>query len=120
MQKLFNKILQVNRFMRNSIITFLLYLVVIGCNSKQSNSETHIVEIRQMKFVPAKIEVTPGDSVKWINRDIVAHNVAEETNNLWKSNELQNGDIFTIEIKKGSKYVCTVHPVMKGEILLKN
>lgn len=105
--------------MRNSIITFFLCLIVIGCNSKQLNSETHVVEIKQMKFVPAKLEVAPGDSVKWINRDIVAHNVAEETNNLWQSNELQNGEIFTIEIKEKASYFCTIHPVMKGKIMLK-
>jgi plastocyanin len=92
----------------------------ISCNFKQLNSETHIVEIKQMKFVPAKIEVNLGDSVKWINRYIVAHNVVEETNNLWKSTELENGDTFTIEIKAGSKYLCTIHPVMKGEIFLNN
>ncbi|SMO86674.1 Cupredoxin-like domain-containing protein [Fodinibius sediminis] len=108
--------------MRSSIISILLCLVIVlcvNCNSKQSNSETHIVEIRQMKFVPAKIEVAPGDSVKWINRDIVAHNVAEETDNLWKSTELQNGDTYTIEIKGKASYLCTIHPVMKGKVILK-
>ncbi|SHG48846.1 Cupredoxin-like domain-containing protein [Fodinibius roseus] len=108
--------------MRSFIISFLLCLVVllcVSCSSKQSNSETHTVEIKQMKFVPAKIEVTPGDSVKWINRDIVAHNVAEETNNLWQSTELQNGDTFTIEIKEKASYLCTFHPVMKGKVMLK-
>lgn len=109
--------------MRSSIISFLLCLVVIlcvNCSSKQSNSETHTVEIKQMRFVPVKIEVAPGDSVKWINRDIVAHNVAEEKNNLWQSTKLQNGDIFTIEVKQEASYLCTIHPVMNGKILLSN
>src|SRR5204862_476961 len=36
-------------------------------------SRTHTVEIRGMEFHPAELTVAVGDTIVWINRDIVPH-----------------------------------------------
>lgn len=46
------------------------------------------------------------------------HDVAEEGNRLWQSEELQKGDSFALKVNGESAYLCTIHPVMKGEILI--
>lgn len=107
------------------LLTIWIFLIFLtGCSRKEidsysETSQTHIIEIKQMKFVPSQVVVSPGDSIRWINRDIVAHNVAEETSTDWKSPDLNTGESFTIKIHKEQSYLCTLHPVMKGKIELK-
>ena len=83
-----------------------------------SKAATHTVTIENMKFNPATITVNKGDKVTFINKDIVAHN-ATETNKLWASPLLQNGQSWTYTPEKTSDYYCTVHVVMKGKIIVK-
>ncbi len=104
------------------MLWFVLNLL-LGCESQQQKAKaqelppkTHVIEIKQMKFVPEQITVQPGDSIKWINKDIVSHNVAEEESELWKSKNLETGDTFSIKVSETASYLCTIHPVMKGII----
>lgn len=106
-------------------LLILAWIITIGgCHTSQDNpadqsTETHVVEIKQMKFVPDTLKVSPGDSIKWINRDLVTHNVAAKNSGQWKSGDLKPDDVFTIKAKKSSSYFCPLHPVMKGTIIIK-
>lgn len=71
-----------------------------------------------MKFNPATITVKKGDQVTFINKDIVAHN-ATEIHNTWASTLLQTGQSWSFIPEKTSEYYCTVHQVMKGDIIVK-
>ena len=53
--------------------------------------KVHIVEIKQMKFQPAELIVQKGDTVVWINNDIVAHDVTEEPSKAWTSSLMPVG-----------------------------
>lgn len=77
------------------------------------------VVIQQMKFTPAEIAVNEGDTVIWINRDIVDHNVTEEKNKEWSSSTLAPGKSWNLVVKKDADYLCTIHPVMKGKLTVK-
>ena len=83
-----------------------------------SSKATAVVTIENMKFNPATITVSKGEKVKFINKDIVAHN-ATEIKNSWASPMLANGQSWTFTPKKTSDYYCTVHVVMKGKIIVK-
>lgn len=85
--------------------------------SADSNAEVHLVTIENMKFNPATIKVKKGEKVTFVNKDIVAHN-ATETNKLWASPLLQNGQSWTFTPDKTSDYYCSVHLVMKGKIIV--
>jgi plastocyanin len=76
---------------------------------------THIVVIKNMKFNPEHLTIKKGDVVKWINEDIVPHDVTE-INKKWASKPLKPGDSFTKAITKDLKYFCSIHVVMKGSI----
>ncbi|WP_409070344.1 plastocyanin/azurin family copper-binding protein [Aliifodinibius sp. S!AR15-10] len=103
---------------------WILLIALTGCSKTKGDSpdkagKTHIVEIKKMKFIPSEITVAPGDSVQWINRDIVAHNVTEEFSTDWKSPDLKIGESFTLQVNNTESYLCTLHPVMTGRIILK-
>jgi plastocyanin len=81
--------------------------------------KVHTVEIRQMKFSPAVLEVSKGDSIIFINKDLVSHDVTEISGKSWKSPALAPGDSWEKAVTKTASYYCSFHPVMKGKILVK-
>jgi plastocyanin len=112
----------------NGIVTLFLICSVSGCTTPEERSKqiqeetvtkTHTVVIHQMKFTPAELMVNEGDSVTWINKDIVDHNVTEEANKLWASDTLPLGKSWSIVVMKSANYFCTLHPVMKGSLVVR-
>ena len=86
--------------------------------SDNEKASVHVVTIENMKFNPATISINKGDQVTFINKDIVGHN-ATEVNKVWASPMLQTGQSWTFTPEKTSDYYCTVHLVMKGNIIVK-
>jgi plastocyanin len=78
----------------------------------------HSVEIKQMKFVPEKITVHKGDTIAWINNDIVVHDITEEKKKEWSSSALPVGKTWQKIIDKSDDYFCSIHVVMKGKIIV--
>jgi plastocyanin len=84
----------------------------------EQESQTHIIEIRQMKFEPQEIKVRKGDKVVWINKDIMNHDVTELSNKEWTSSPLTNGQSWSLVITQTADYYCSLHQVMKGKIIV--
>ena len=80
-----------------------------------SRPRRHIVEIRDFGFHPARILAAPGDTVVWINRDVVPH-TATANDETWDSQELQEGESWVMVVKNNGAqgYFCTFHPHMEG------
>jgi plastocyanin len=82
--------------------------------------KTHYVEIRHMKFIPDTLKIVPGDSVTWVNKDLVSHNVAQKQEKSWISDKLNPGDSFSLKINTNTDYYCTLHSIMDGTIIINN
>lgn len=85
----------------------------------QSGPKTDTIIIHQMQFDPAGIYVKAGDTVVWKNNDIVTHNITEETSKEWTSSALPAGQSWKMVVEKSADYFCSLHPVMKGKLILK-
>lgn len=83
-----------------------------------SEPKVYIVEIKQMKFVPAEIRVHSGDKITWVNHDIVTHDVTEKTHNAWTSSPLTIGSSWSMTATQSADYYCSIHVVMKGKIVV--
>ena len=105
---------------RNGI--FMLFSIFLfGSCSNAPEKITHqsfVVEIKEMKFVPAELQAQFGDTVAWINKDLVAHDVTEEANKEWNSSPLATGKSWSMIVRKSSDYYCSIHVVMKGKIVV--
>ena len=66
--------------------------------------------------MPAEISINAGDTIKWINRDIVAHDVTEQKNRAWSSGALKTGASWSRVIDRNDDYFCSIHVVMTGKI----
>ena len=97
-----------------------LLLLPMGATPAQAAGAMHRVAIEGMKFVPERIEVAAGDTIVWTNKDIVPHTVTAAAAKV-ESGELAEGKTFRFVAKnKGAMhYVCRLHPVMKGMVIVK-
>lgn len=76
------------------------------------------VVIKGMVFKPEKLLVHKGDIVVWVNKDIVAHNVTDFPENKWTSGTLNRGSSWKKTIDETFDYYCSIHPTMKGKIVV--
>ena len=79
--------------------------------------KVHTVRIEGMKFVPEHIEVSKGDTIDWVNNDIVPHTVSAP------AASIESGSIepkthwkWTASRTAGIAYVCRFHPGMRGTL----
>jgi plastocyanin len=79
------------------------------------------VSMQGIKFNPASITVSAGDTVTWTNNDSVGHDVTGDGFKSGDPGGLQNGDTFKHTFPKAGTfdYVCTVHPGMAGSVKVK-
>lgn len=82
-----------------------------------AKSRTHRVEISGFKFTPDKLEVSVGDTITWVNRDIAPH-TATATEGGWDTGELVKGAEASITVTAGmeTSYFCAFHPMMKAQL----
>lgn len=103
------------------IVAALVFAGAAACGPGRDDSrrmpQNHIVEMRDLAFNPAEVMVSPGDTVTWINRDIVPH-TATSASGTWDSGEIASGAEYRLVIGDGDNgdYVCAFHPGMQGRI----
>lgn len=74
-----------------------------------------------MAFRPAVLQVGIGDTVVWINRDIVPHTATAEGKPEWSTDTLiqeQSGQYVPRRAGE-APYFCKLHPVMQGKLIIR-
>ena len=101
-----------------AIALLLLPLVGVACGSSSGGGGTSAtkgeVQIVDNAFKPSTIEVAVGDTVTWVYKGAVKHNVSGPGFNgpTQKSGTFEH----TFNSAGSFKYVCTIHPGMKGTV----
>jgi plastocyanin len=92
-------------------------LVAAACAAEPARPATTPVDIRGFAFAPARVEVSVGDTVVWINRDALPHTATADSR-AWDSGELRTGARWSwIPADTGTvEYICAYHPNMRGSI----
>jgi plastocyanin len=77
------------------------------------------VEIHNFSFLPATVTVPVGTRVIWTNMDEIQHNIVTPDKAI-KSKLLDTKETFTYTFTKAGtySYICTLHPRMKGTIVV--
>jgi len=98
-----------------SLSTFLLLDAVNVARAADAAPRVHTVLIEGMRFQPEGLTVAAGDTVVWINRDMVPH-TATSASGRFDSNEIAPGKTWTYSVRAAGEfaYVCTYHPLMKA------
>jgi plastocyanin len=76
--------------------------------------------MRNLAFVPARVEVAAGTTVEWTNNDPLAHSVTAADGS-WDSGLIQPGQTWrhTFTQPGTYDYHCTPHPFMKGTVIVR-
>jgi len=101
----------------------LLALVFAGfglAGTARATPTVHTVVIDGMRFIPQTVEVKPGDTVVWRNKDPFPHTAtagaggpdspAIAAGASWK---------FTAKKRGSYPYLCTLHRTMTGTLVVK-
>jgi plastocyanin len=79
----------------------------------------HEVRMEGFGFQPATVHAAPGDTVVWVNRDMVPH-TATATDGTFDSGSIPAGGSWSFVVGAVGRhaYLCTFHPTMKGEVVV--
>ncbi len=83
---------------------------------------TQTVAIQAMKFNPATIEIQAGDSVRWKNEMGMTHTSTSDDGTSWDTGDIAANTTSaaqTLSVKGTYPYHCSIHPFMKGTVVVK-
>lgn len=89
-----------------------------GGNCEPSEGDAGVVDLAGACFLPSTLHADAGETITFVNRDPVAHNVSGTG---WGQYEdLAQGERFTTSFADPGIYpfACTLHPGMNGVILV--
>ena len=93
-------------------------LVLCWLGSVSAHAETIQITIDKLVFAPADVTAKVGDTVEWVNNDILAH-TATATNKDWDVMIAPKKSGTLVLRKAGAfDYFCKYHPNMKGRITI--
>ena len=77
----------------------------------------HHIEISQLRFIPENLSVQPGDTITWVNRDIVPHS-ATAIDQSWDTGTISSGESRQIIVTENfqRRYFCPFHPSMQAQL----
>lgn len=93
-----------------------LMLIVLPVQAK-----TWTVKIAGMRFEPAAVTVARGDTIDWINEDLVAHSVTSVAGGRFDSHAIAPGGKWRYRATTPGRYpyACTFHPTMQATLIVK-
>ncbi len=99
---------------------FMSSLSIVSCTSEPEKTapEVHTIVISSMKFNPAELTLQKGDTVVFVNKDLVVHDITQEPDKSWTSSNLSPGQSFKMAVRGSSNYYCSIHPTMKGKLVV--
>ncbi len=97
--------------------SLLALAVIVGAGgAAMPAGEVHRVEMKAVDFEPRQITVRVGDTVEWVNSDIVAH-TATAKDRSWDVNILpRRSGRMVMKTVGPISYFCRYHPNMIGAI----
>jgi plastocyanin len=107
------------------VISTLFVVSASGANknptAKAQKQTTKTVLIQNFRFKPAQITIKRGMKVRWINKDSHPHTATAINGKSFDSGRLGKGQSYTHTFKSAGtkKYLCEIHPFMRGSVVVK-
>jgi plastocyanin len=85
-----------------------------------ADSKPIVVNIEKFIYNPNPVTVPVGTAVTWVNHDIVPHDVVNP-DKTFKSKLLEKDEQFSFTFSQPGTYhyICSIHPKMSGDIVVK-
>jgi plastocyanin len=98
--------------------TLAVALCIVGvAASGRAVPKTHTVTIEGMRFQPQTLTVSRGDTIVWVNKDVVPHTATSKAGGFdSKTIQVEGSWEYTAGTKGEFAYICAFHPVMKATL----
>ncbi len=99
----------------------LLALVVapLGLAPVSAHAATIQIVMDKLVFSPVEMKANVGDTIEWVNRDILAHTATATAGDDWNVIIAPNKTEKLVLQKAGTiGYYCKYHPNMKGRLVI--
>jgi plastocyanin len=100
-------------------LSFACALALLVVGGPVTAATVHTVTIDGFAFKPPSVSVKEGDTVVWRNDDPVPHTATAKEAGL-DSGDIAAGASYRFVARKKGRfaYLCTLHPIMKGELIV--
>lgn len=106
--------------MRMATFAAALSLILLAMGAAAGDPpkpRTHTIIMEGMRFQPDVVAVAPGDTVVWLNKDLVPHTATSKAGGFDSKSIAAAGSWkYTVRKKGDIAYICTFHPAMKGTL----
>jgi plastocyanin len=113
-------------------VLIILACTAAGCSSSPAPSSASSVQpaapggntisIKNFAFEPSTLTVKAGTTVTWVNNDGASHTIVSDTGSpvSFSSDPFATGASYTFTFTQPGTYPyhCSIHPAMKGEIIV--
>lgn len=95
-------------------------VVSVSITPETSVTSNVTIEIKNFAFNPSLLTVKKGTKVTWVNNDSAPHAVNSDSGNLLNSGTIAPGQSFSFTFNGigTTAYHCSLHPTMKGSIVV--
>lgn len=85
-----------------------------------ASAKTWTIAIADMRFQPTSATVARGDTIVWVNHDLVPHTVTSEGSS-FDSHTIAPGGNWRYRATAPGRYpyACTFHPTMRATLIVK-
>jgi plastocyanin len=100
-------------------IFLALIVAPIGLASASAHAATIQIVMDKLVFQPAETQAKVGDTIEWVNKDILAHTATATAGDDWNVVIAPSKTEKLILRKAGTvDYYCKYHPNMKGRLVV--
>jgi amicyanin len=97
-------------------------LAAAPCLAEDANNAGPVatVSMDHNTFIPAEITVAPGTTVTWVNNEAMPHTVVDQNKAFRSKTLIKDASFsFTFTTAGDYDYLCSIHPNMKGKVIVK-
>jgi plastocyanin len=100
-------------------LVFAVALGTAACSSSAREPQVHRVAIQGMQFVPGELTASTGDTIVWVNEDIVPHTATAA--GVFDSGVIASKAEWRFVVEDGGvvSYGCTMHPTMHATLTVR-
>lgn len=105
---------------RRALIGAIAFAIVSAAPASAVPRPPVKITIGGMSYSAPQMNARVGDTVEWINKDVVDHTATEKQKSIWNVS-IAPGKSMKVVMKKAGTYdyYCRYHPNMVGRLIIK-
>lgn len=91
-----------------------------ACGGGDEPPRRHVIEISAFRYQPQTVEARAGDTIVWINRDVLPHTATDRASG-WDTGSMAAGAQGSVVVEQPGSYayVCAFHPNMAATLVVR-